>query len=162
MRFIPISVAFLGLSVNFFQMILGSGDVILSGNFGVMAGGGFSELGRGHFASLNPCVFIAVSERTSGGWRRGSEWQGLLPIARRARLAEFGRTAGSLHGEDQDQKGLVEMTVMKLGCLSEDIRDDVISDLQFLQDGRFQFHKQGMKGLMLSEVRGFRAGEACL
>ena len=124
-------------------MILGSGDVILSGNFGVMAGGGFSELGRGHFASLNPWIFIAVSERAAGGWSRGLEWQGLLPIARRARLAEFGRTPGSLHGEDQDQKSLIEMTVIKLGCLAEDISDDVISDLQFLQDGGFKLHSKG-------------------
>jgi len=138
-------------------MILGSGEVILSGNFGVMAGGGFSELGRGHFASLNPWIFIAVSERAAGGWSRGLEWQILLPIARRGRLAEFGRTAGSLHGEDQDQKGLVKMTVMKLGCLSEDIRDDVISDLQFLQDGRFQFHKQGGEGFDV--VRKCRSSE---
>ena len=83
-------------------------------------------------------------------------------IARLAGLAEFAGTAGSLHGQHQHQEGLIEMTVIKLGCLAEDISDDVISDLQFLQDGRFQFHKQGMKGLMLSEVQGFRAGGACL
>ncbi len=52
------------------------------------------------------------------------------------------------------------MTVMKLGCLSEDIRDDVISDLQFLQDGRFKLHKQGDEGLMvlgMGEVQSRRS-----
>jgi len=41
------------------------------------------------------------------------------------------------------------MTVMKLGCLSEEIGDEVVSDLQFLQDGRLQFGKQGWQGVMV-------------
>jgi len=40
------------------------------------------------------------------------------------------------------------MTVMKLGCFSEHIGNDVISDLQFLQDGRFKLHKKGDEGLI--------------
>jgi hypothetical protein len=35
------------------------------------------------------------------------------------------------------------VTVIKLRCLSEDIGDELISDLQFLQDGRFKWHKHG-------------------
>jgi hypothetical protein len=30
---------------------------------------------------------------------------------------------------------------MKLGCLSEDISDDLVSDMEFLEDGGFEFHK---------------------
>ena len=50
------------LSSNDFPGELGSGDVISSDSFGVLARGGFSDSQRGHFGSLNPWVFIAVSE----------------------------------------------------------------------------------------------------
>lgn len=79
---------------------------------------------------------------------RISEGQVLLWIVGLGRVAEFGGTAGSLHGQDQDQEGLVEMTVMELGCLAEDIGDDIVSEVEFLEDGRFQFHdhQQGVEG----------------
>src|SRR5258708_38796012 len=32
------------------------------------------------------------------------------------------------------------MTIVKLGCFSEDVCHDVVSDFEFWQDGKFSFH----------------------
>ena len=58
------------LSSNDFPGELGSGDVISSDGFGVLARGGFSDSQRGHFGSLNPWVFVAVTE----GSLSGQDW----------------------------------------------------------------------------------------
>src|SRR5882724_6448553 len=46
-----------------------------------------------------------------------SKRQMLLAVDRAARRTQFGRTARSLHGQDQDQQGLVQMSVIELRSL---------------------------------------------
>ncbi len=41
-------------------------------------------------------------------------------------LAQPGRTAGSFHGQDQDQEGLVEMAVVELGGFSKGVGDELV------------------------------------
>src|SRR6267143_2061254 len=138
-----------------------------SGSFVLLVRGGFSDAGCGHFGRLNPGGIIAVRlgcaplwertiliiperwgasskyfRRAFAGQERVSEWQVGFSIVGLATLAELGGTPGSFHGQDQNQEGLVEMAVMKLRRLSEDIGHDVVSEVEFLEDGRFEFHKQ--------------------
>jgi hypothetical protein len=65
----------------------------------------------------------------------------LFLVLRMSGLAQPGRTAGSFHGQDQDQEGLVEMAVVELGGFSKGVGDELVSGLQFVQDGRFHWHR---------------------
>jgi hypothetical protein len=87
-----------------------------------------------------------------------SEGQVWLSIIRPARVAQPGGTAGSFHGQDQDQEGLVQRAVMELGRSAEGVGHEALSVLQVFQDGRFQFHKRKGQGLMGRVCHRFRGG----
>ena len=87
-----------------------------------------------------------------------SEGQVWLSIIRPARVAQPGGTAGSFHGQDQDQEGLIQVAVMELGCPAEGVGDEAVSVLQVFQDGGFQFHKRKGQGLMGRVCHRFKGG----
>jgi hypothetical protein len=66
-----------------------------------------------------------------------------LPEVRGLASAQVGRTLGSFHGQDQNQQGLIQTAIIELRCLSQDVGDELVSQLEFVQDGGLQFHKQG-------------------
>jgi hypothetical protein len=51
-----------------------------------------------------------------------------------------------MHGQDQDQKGLVEMAVIELRGLSEDIGDELVGELELAENGGFCLHRSGGGG----------------
>lgn len=80
------------------------------------------------------------------GLARDSE-KVLLSIIRVSGLAQSGGASGSFHRQDHDQESLVQMAVIELGSFSEDVGQELISGLQFVQNGRFEWHGTEGKGL---------------
>jgi hypothetical protein len=66
-------------------------------------------------------------------------------------ITEFGGTAGALHGQDQNQEGLIEVAVIELGSVAEAFGHEVVSQFQVVENGGFWSH--GLKrGLLASGV----------
>jgi hypothetical protein len=71
-----------------------------------------------------------------------SEGQVLLPKVRGWRLAELGRAPGSFHGQGEDKQSLIEMAVMQLGSVSQDFSDDPVSDVKFIENREWRWHRE--------------------
>ena len=54
------------------------------------------------------------------------------------------------------------MTVIELGSFSQGIRDDFVSDLESVQNGRLWIHKQRVKGLRFGLVFGGMASNLAM
>lgn len=55
-------------------------------------------------------------------------------------IAQFPGAARSFHGEDQDQKGLIEVAVIELGSFAEAFGYEVVSEFQVVENGSFWSH----------------------
>ena len=80
---------------------------------------------------------------TRTGVAKRSEGQFLVAVTRGRRWTQVWGTARAAHGQNQDQKGLVQAGFVELRSLAENFSDQVVSHLEFFQGGERTFHRRG-------------------